>query len=206
MVSIGLTIGDRSDVSPTCRRAVGFSCRTIARHVGAVKTALVGVCDNQACLTAPDKTCALIASEGRIVGLDARGYITWVGSACDMSDLPALTGFVPTCGDGEPGEMVSTPEVVLGLAIIRVFERSPALAGILSEVNLRDIEQPKAILSRGIVVDLGSGGYRTKAERLAQVLVQATHLNMIPKSVDLRFDRQVVVKWSRMDKGQDKEA
>jgi cell division septal protein FtsQ len=66
----------------------------------------------------------------------------------------------------------------------------------LSEINLADLENPKAVLSGGIVVDLGSGHYRRKVQELTGVLAELKRLGKHPKAVDLRFARQAVVRCS----------
>ena len=204
VISSGLTLRETSDVSSAYRHAVGALDRAVRKHIAAVERALTGEHDHESQPPSHGDTCALIACESMIVGLDCEGYVTSSGSASDMSDLPALTGFTPTCI--ETGQIVSTPEVVLGLAIIRAFELSPLLAGMLSEVNLRDLEHPRAILCGGTVVELGCGRYAAKVDRLSQVLVQATYMNMSPKRIDLRFGSQIVVECGETKKGSDKEA
>jgi hypothetical protein len=139
----------------------------------------------------PGPTYALLASEGTITGLDREGRVTGSDTVCDLSDLPVLTGLPPVTE--EPGDKPSLPEIVLGLGIVRVFERVPHVMGRLSEINLENLEQPRVVLSGGIVAELGQGGYGGKVRRLSQVLLQASHLNMKLKRVDLRFGRQVIV-------------
>jgi cell division septal protein FtsQ len=101
--------------------------------------------------------------------------------------------------------MVSTPEVVLGLTIIRAFERSPRLMDMLSEVNLENIEHPKATLSGGVLAELGHGDYVGKVARLSQILLQARQLDMRVTRIDLRFAGQVVVECDRTLRKFDKE-
>jgi hypothetical protein len=47
-------------------------------------------------------------------------------------------------------------------------------------------------------VEVGTGDYCRKIDRLHQVLLQAPHLGMCPRRVDLRFKRQVIVEYSQV--------
>jgi hypothetical protein len=151
----------------------------------------------------PGPTCALLASEGVVAGLDKEGRITTRDTASEVSGLPVLTG-LPALTEG-PGEKASLPQVVLGLGILRVFEQAPQVMSRLSEINLEDLEQPRVVLSGGIVADLGQGGYADKVQRLHQVMVQAAQLNIKPKRIDLRFGCQVIVECDKDPRGTDKE-
>jgi hypothetical protein len=148
-------------------------------------------------------TYALVSSGGLIVGVDREGRVTMYDSVCDMCGVPFLTGC--TSVDVERGQLLSTPEVVLGLSIIRAFEERPHLMNMLSEVNTSNLEQPRVILSGGIVAELGQGRYRAKIRRLSQIIMQAPRLKMRPESVDLRFGRQVIVKCGKIQHLLDKE-
>jgi hypothetical protein len=152
---------------------------------------------------APGSTYALVTSGGLVVGLDRDGLVALHDTASDIYGVPALTGCsaVPTAA----GKMLSAPEVVLGLSIIRAFEEFPCLMDMLSEVNMASLERPRAILRGGIVAELGKGGYRVKIRRLNQVVMQALRLKMRPDYVDLRFGRQVVVKCDKAQRVLDKE-
>lgn len=173
------------------------------RIVGLAGGLLSGSSDKEPGVAAPGPTYALVASEGLVVGLDRDGLVTLYDTVSDMYGVPALTGCsaAPTV----PGKLLSTPEVVLGLSIIRAFEESPFLMEMLSEVNIATLERPKAILRGGIVAELGKGGYRVKIQRLNQVVMQALRLKMQPEYVDLRFGRQVIVKCDKAQRVLDKE-
>lgn len=140
---------------------------------------------------APGPTYALVVSERSTVGLDREGLVTMHDTVCETFGVPVLTGCPAVLA--EPGEMLSSPEVILGLSIIKAFEEAPFLMDMLSEVNLADLEHPKVILSGGIVAELGQGRYRSKIVKLNQVLMQAPGLGMQPEYIDLRFGRQVIV-------------
>ena len=145
----------------------------------------------------PEKTCAgptcvLVAAQGVVLGLDSEGFVSSCDSSSARSDLPVLTGFLPATK--LVGDRVCSAEIVMGLEIIGAFEDRPEVMRILSEVNLGDLDSPKVILIKGVTVYLGQGDYRRKVEKLNQVLLHLNRLKASPKTIDLRFARQVVVK------------
>jgi hypothetical protein len=143
----------------------------------------------------PGATYALIVSDEGVVGIDRNGCVA--GTHVSFTGhLPSLTGFAPHADS--VGEILSAAEVVLGLCVIRSFEQHPDLAGMVSEVNLRHLGNPRAVLCGGLVVDIGAGAYIKKIDRLHQVLLQAEYLGIRPTRVDLRFGRQVVVEYESL--------
>ena len=189
---------------------LGAFAQTLERSAGRVTDYLASARDTVLGPSEPDPvprspgtTRVLITGKGIVMGLDREGYVTWCDSTSGMGDLPALTGFFPAgC---KRGTRLSTPEAVLGLTIVRAFELSPLLMGVLSEINLEDLERPRAILTGGTLAELGHGAYVAKVERLSQVLMQARQRNMCVARVDLRFGGQVIVEWNRARRGFDKE-
>jgi hypothetical protein len=139
----------------------------------------------------PGPTYVIAATVCEVMGLDREGRVTMRDTACGCFDLPVLTGlsvFPTRCG-----ENVSSPEVVVGLSIVRAFERTEGLLGLLSEVNLKDTGSPRAVLSGGLIVELGQGDLRRKLARLAEVLIQLEDMKADTRRIDLRFGGQVVV-------------
>jgi hypothetical protein len=130
-------------------------------------------------------------SGGYIIGLDRQGYVTSVDSAFAGGNLPCLTG-VSARGVCR-GDRISRPEVARGLSVVRAFGEHSDLLSILSEVNVSEPKNPRAILCGGVTVELGSGRYRLKTSRLHQVLLQVPDLNMRARRVDLRFSGQVIM-------------
>jgi hypothetical protein len=120
-----------------------------------------------------------------------------------VGGLPALTGFAPP--EKVTGEMMSMPQVVLGLSVIRAFEHLPDLMQMLSEVNLERLGSPRVILAGGTVVELGQGGYAEKVGRLGRILFHTSQLDIHASHIDLRFGRQVAVRCDKMRRGSDKE-
>jgi hypothetical protein len=153
---------------------------------------------------APGPTYVLVVSDGQITGVDRDGRVTDQGSTCDVAGLPVLTGLPPI--PDKPGQKPSMPQLVLGLGILKAFERWPSMMESLVEINLETLEQPMVVLSDGLTADLGHGMYLRKIDRLAQVMLQAPRLGIKPTRVDLRFGRQVIVECDRNNPGSDKEA
>jgi len=140
-------------------------------------------------------TCALVVSGDFIVGVDSDGYVTCRETSFN-GDLAALTGF--TVDPDSIGERLAMPELILGLSIVRAFDRPADMSKILSEVYLEDLENPRVVLCGGVMVEIGAGDYRTKIARLRQVLLQAPDLGIRPTRVDMRFGPQVVVEFEKM--------
>ena len=150
----------------------------------------------------PGPTCALVVSEDSVVGVDSEGYVTCRETSFD-GDLAALTGF--TVDPDSIGERLAMPELILGLSIVRAFDRSADMPEILSEVYLENLENPRVVLCGGVTVEVGTGDYRTKIARLRQVLLQAPELGIRPIRVDMRFGPQVVVEFEKTKKQPRKE-
>jgi hypothetical protein len=148
-------------------------------------------------------TYALVVSGGEVLELDREGVVASADTACARADLPALTGFVPAAKT--VGERLSSAEIVLGLEIVRAFDERPDLAKVLSEINLADLANPTAVLFGGVTVNLGQGEYRDKMDHLVQVLLHLKRLKASPRTIDLRFSRQVVVKCSEPKRNPEKE-
>ena len=142
----------------------------------------------------PGPTYALVVSGDFIVGVDSDGYVTCRETSFD-GDLAALTGF--TVDPDSIGEHLAMPELILGLSIVRAFDRPVDMPEILSEVYLNDLENPRVVLCGGVMVEIGAGDYRTKIARLRQILLQAPELGIRPTRVDMRFGPQVVVEFEK---------
>jgi hypothetical protein len=203
LISGGLTLKVTSDVNYAFVDAVQSTGERVRDYLAALENTACRTCERDSQVRPPGETWVLVAGAGMVMGLDREGYVTWCNTASGAGDLPVLTGFFPA--ESIPGTRLSAPEVVLGLTIVRAFERSPSASQMLSEVNLTDLEHPRAILSGGLTAELGHGGYAAKVERLGQILMQARELNMHVDRIDLRFGCQVVVEWDRTRRGFDKE-
>lgn len=150
----------------------------------------------------PGETYVIIVSENHIVGVDRNGYVSCEETSYD-GDLPALTGF--TAAPDSVGESLDSPELELGLAIVRAFNRSADMFDMLSEVYVGDLGNPRVVLCGGVKVDIGWGDYITKIARLRQILLQAPDLGISPVRVDMRFGPQVVVEYERTNQQPRKE-
>ncbi|MFH1312870.1 MAG: cell division protein FtsQ/DivIB [Candidatus Eisenbacteria bacterium] len=203
LISCGLTFKVTGDVNYAFVLAVEGVTERVTGYLAGIESTVLGPREGGSQRRSPGETWVLITGQGMVMGLDREGYVTWCESASGTGDLPALTGFSPAAG--KPGTRLSTPEAVLGLTIVRAFELSPSLMDALSEINLENLEHPRAILTGGTLAELGHGGYVAKVKRLDQILMQARQQNMHVARIDLRFGRQVVVEWNRAPRGFDKE-
>ena len=148
-------------------------------------------------------TYVVAVTDSEIMGLDRQGRITMRDTACGCPDVPALTGL--SVFPNRPGERVSSPEVVIGLSIVRAFERTEGLLALLSEVNLKDSGSPRAVLLGGLTVELGEGGFHRKLAKLAKVLIQLEDMEVEARRIDLRFGGQVVVDCGEIHRSFEKE-
>jgi hypothetical protein len=198
----GLTVCGNPNLESVCKdrieRLAGKLETWVCGGVHGLRTRLKS--DEQA--MRPGPTCALLVSKDMIVGLDARGCTT-CREPSFRGDLAAITGFAAGCDS--VGQRLSSPEVILGLAVVRAFSRSADLADLLSEINVEDLGNPRLVLCGGVMVELGTGDYHRKIMRLRQVLLQAPELGIRPTRVDMRFGPQVVVEYEEMSKQARKE-
>ncbi len=196
LASGGLTIKGADTLGPRCDaflERVSIKARSCA---GSMAARVAGVTVLKAEPHEPGPTLALAVLDGFIVGLDGEAYVTLVTDAITGGDHPSLTGLA--IADPEEGNRISRPEVTVGLSVVKAFGRHEDLSKMLSEVNVSDLEHPRAILKGGTIVEVGAGGYARKIDRLHQVLLQSPHLDMFPRRVDLRFDRQVILEYSQV--------
>lgn len=196
MASGGLTLNSVDTLGPRCDAY-------LEKAGAALRSRACSVACRLACFTAreprphlPGPTCALALTDRSVVGLDQEAYVTSVGEAFEGGGFPALTGIsieVPL-----EGRKVCKPAVTVGLAVVKAFKRHRDLFKLLSEVNVSELDRPRAILKGGTIVEMGAGRYAGKVDRLHQVLLQMPHLDMYPRRVDLRFSRQVIVEYSQV--------
>ncbi len=140
----------------------------------------------------PGGVFAVVPNGSESAGIDCDGYVAASDSIERFVHVPLLTGF--TLVSTEPGASASSPEAFLGITVIKAFDSTPGLAGMLVSVSLKDLGNPEVVLRSGAVVRLGTGNYALKLERLREVLSQAACLGMKPEIIDLRFRDQVVVR------------
>lgn len=179
-----LITGCRERLEPLCSR-VGASLERLrcAASEGIARGREVRV---------PGAAFAAIPMGCEAAALDRDGYVASIDSLGNLEDIPLLTGF--RLGSCEPGAFASSPQAFLGITVVKAFETTPGLMGLLKSVDLKDLENPEVILKTETVVRLGAGNYALKLGRLREVLSQTTYLGMKPNLIDLRFRDQVVVR------------
>jgi hypothetical protein len=200
MASGGLTLNGAETLGPRCDAFVEKVGCEVASRGARIVAKMAELTSRPTEAREPGPTFALIVTAEAVVGLDELGYVTSVGDSFTGGSYPAITGISLSGPSHEPagGLRMSSPGITVGLSVARAFERHRDLLMMLSEVNVTDLNQPRAILKGGTIVELGAGDYPGKIDRLHQVLLQAPHLDMCPRRVDLRFDRQVVVEYSQV--------
>jgi hypothetical protein len=202
ILACGLTVHGNPDVHSLCGDRIERLGAVAAGWYGLTAAVIRGGLESKPEAPRPGPTCALLISKDLAVGIDGQGYVTFVETSF-AGDLAAITGLAPVryC----VGERITAPEVLLGLAVVRAFNQWGDLSGLLSEVNVEDLENPRVILCGGVTVDMGTGDYRTKISRLRQILLQAPELGISPTRVDMRFGVQVVVQYEETKKQARKE-
>jgi hypothetical protein len=191
VLSAGLTVSGSGHLDRETDRAVAYVYSRMAGGLDWLQSGIDRLARDEETAPEPGPTFLLVTSPGRVVGLDRHGLVTSRGSDWGFSDLPVLTGVPPSAV--HRGERLTEPEAVLGLDIVRAFAQAGKILERLSEVNLVCMRFPRAYLSGGVVVELGSGDYRLKILRLQQVLAQLHSVGRRPVRIDLRFQGQVIV-------------
>jgi hypothetical protein len=196
LASGGLTLNGADTLGPGCDAFVEKVSLKLHSHAASVAARVAGLAAHEPSEHQPGPTYVLVVLDEAVVGLDPDGYVTSVDKAFAGSGFPAMTGlFVEGFLEGR---RLSQPEITTGLSVTKAFERHKDLFKMLSEVNVSNLEQPRVILKGGTIVEIGTGDYAMKIDRLHQVLLQVPHLDMFPRRVDLRFNRQVVIEYSQV--------
>ncbi len=203
VMSLGITLTGTHVLNPKWFRGFESLGRDIRGAVSCIRSSIDGIVASAPIAPCAGPTYVLIAAQGEVLGLDKDGYVASCDTASARCDLPVLTGFLPATK--ALGDNISSAEVVVGLAIVRAFDEKPEMMKMLSEVNLENLNDPRVILRGGVTVDFGGGDYKRKVEKLNQVLLHLKRLNASPKTVDLRFARQVVVKCNEPHRDIEKE-
>jgi len=200
LASGGLTLNGADTLGPGCDAFLEKTGCEVASRAGRIVERMAELSARPTEAHEPGPTIALVVTDGAVVGLDPDGYVTSIGETFTGGSFPAVTGisFKGPVEAPPGGRKLSRPEITVGLSVTRAFQRYQDLFMMLSEVNVSDLGQPRAILKGGTIVEVGTGDYSRKIDRLHQVLLQAPHLGMRPTRVDLRFDRQVIVEYSQV--------
>lgn len=203
LLALGLSIAQCDLLVSECgARLEPLRCRLAASLEG-VCCALSGGLARGERSHVPGGVFAAVPFGCHAAGLDRDGFIASLDSLKNFADVPLLIGF--NLGLREPGGFASSPEAFLGITVVKAFETTPGLTGMLKSVDLSDLENPRVVLSRETVVMLGTGRYALKLERLREVLSQTSFLGMKPELIDLRFRDQVVVRPGRITSTNDRE-
>jgi hypothetical protein len=173
----------RDGLAPLGRRLDAALCGLS----GAASAAFAG----EDSVRSPGPAFAAVAGRSGVTAVDEDGYVTTAAQASEAGGVPLIKGF--EMSPREPGRLVSSPEILMGLCIIKAFEGTAGLAGMIDTVDLRNLEDPEVKLRSGALVKLGNGDYAHKLEKLREVIFQAAFLGMRPELIDLRFRDQVVV-------------
>jgi cell division protein FtsQ len=133
---------------------------------------------------------ALISSGG-IAEVDVEGVVVRSPNLSTEIDLPVITGIDAGELDTETGraKVLSALEV---LELLKEFGFSPAEQ--LSEIHLDKDEVVLVWMDSGTIVRVGSEGFREKILKLRAVYGALKEYDNLPQLVDLRFERQVVVR------------
>jgi len=203
LVALGLCVAEFDYLSAELSRRLEPVCCRLAPVLGglcyAASTGLV----REAAGHVPGGVFAVVPSGPAAIGLDRDGYVASLDSLDNLKDVPLLTGFA--VGSREPGAFASSPEAFLGITVVKAFETTPGLAGMLESVGLKDLENPEVVLKGGTVVRLGTGNYALKLGRLREVLTQTAYIGMKPELIDLRFRDQAVVRPGTIERANDRE-
>lgn len=123
--------------------------------------------------------------------VDSEGVIVPRRSGSDGIDLPVITGIsrVEVFEEGGARKIREALEVMRHL---HTFNFSPAEH--LSEIHFENDEMIVILMETGATVRVGRGGYREKIRKLRAVYAALDEQERFPDMIDLRFDRQVVVR------------
>lgn len=138
---------------------------------------------------------ALVAADrnpgGALLEVDSEGVIMPRGSGSAEIDLPVITGI----GHGEVLDEEDTRKIHEALQVLQLlhsFGFSPAEQ--LSEIHFERDEMIVILMGTGSTVRVGRGEYREKIRKLRAVYAVLDEQERFPDMIDLRFERQVVVR------------
>jgi cell division protein FtsQ len=139
---------------------------------------------------------ALVASAGGVVEVTEDGRVLTAAAQTAWLDLPVISGAV---GEVEPGMNELSPELTEALAMLsRAREVSEELWMDISEVRIA----PGSGLviytvADGAEIRVGSGALSSRdLERLWRVLMDIRFKGLEAETIDLRFNDQVIVRFS----------
>jgi cell division septal protein FtsQ len=128
---------------------------------------------------------------GDILEVDAEGVIIPRRAGKGDVDLPVITGIGPR----EIGERSGARSIERAVKILELFKKlglSPAKQ--LSEIHVSGENIDLVWMGTGTLVRLGRDEYANRVRKLKTVLGILNDRERFPSVIDLRFDRQVVVR------------
>ena len=133
-----------------------------------------------------ERTPLALLSAGAVCGVDATGAVFPLGRKERGAALPLITGW-------QAGANLSRAVTLL---VRDVLDSAPGLAREISEINVADPKNPVIYGNNGMRIVLGDGDYERKMRSLRAVWARVLQQGKKVKSVDLRWEGQVVVKTS----------
>jgi cell division septal protein FtsQ len=142
------------------------------------------------CYLLQRKPVALVAGE-QLVEIDGEGIVIPRHAGDANIDLPVVTGLV-TEELGAPAGRVALSKALEVLRLLNEYGFSPAKQ--LSEIHVEGDEIMLVLLRTGTLVRLGSEDFSRRIRKLHAVYEALDKSERFPELIDLRFDRQVVVR------------
>ena len=142
-------------------------------------------------ITIQEREPVMLLSAAELYGVDQEGTVIPLESGQWSGDIPVLTGIFP---EVQPGEGCEHPGVRRGLEIRRtILQVAPSLLDKISEIDVTHPEAPLLYLIQGgAQVKMGSGDLHSKFQRLWTVLGDLSITGISVKSLDLRFEDQII--------------
>lgn len=133
---------------------------------------------------------AALLSLGEMAEVDAEGVVIPAGSRSTPIDLPVITGLRREELAGRGREKIK--RALEALSLLGRFGFSPAEQ--LSEIHVEGEEISLVWMGSGTFVRLGSEEFEERIRKFRAVYPALVEQGRLPAEVDLRFDRQVVVR------------
>ena len=138
---------------------------------------------------------AFLHLKNRIKLVDSEGVVLTVPLGAHF-DFPVLRGWSPAASEGEP-RSESRIQLERYVSFYRTTEARPRSGWTVSEVNVQDPNNLKALLVQGsesILVHLGRRDFAARFEKFLQLIPEARRKQSGIRSVDLRFRNQFIVR------------
>jgi cell division septal protein FtsQ len=133
-----------------------------------------------------------VVAAGLMYEVGEDGVIIRDGGRCGTDiDLPVVTGIARDVFESARGKR-ELKEAVTVLQLLKSFGFSPAEH--LSEIHCERGEIMLVWMKTGTIVRLGQGDYENKLRKFRAVYPSLEEEGSFPELIDLRFDRQVVVR------------